>query len=85
LKVFSSMKDKHVIGARVESGMVSLGQEANIIRKEIFIGKGRIKDLQKEKDKVKDVREGVEFGCQFQSDVTPAPGDRLEIYTLIEK
>lgn len=85
LKVFSSMKDKHVMGARVESGMISLGQEAKIIRRENEIGKGRIRDLQREKNKVEEIREGVEFGCQFQSEVTPAPGDILEIFITVEK
>jgi translation initiation factor IF-2 len=85
LKVFSSMKDKHVIGGRVESGMVSVGQDAKIIRKEIEVGKGRIRELQKDKEKVGDVREGVEFGCQFQSEITPAPGDKLEIFRIVEK
>ncbi len=85
LKVFGSMKDKHVIGARVESGMISVGQEVKIMRKEVEIGRGRIRDLQKEKDKVSEVREGVEFGCQLQSEITPAPGDKLEIFITVEK
>ncbi|MCX6717837.1 MAG: translation initiation factor IF-2 [Candidatus Taylorbacteria bacterium] len=85
LKVFSSMKDKHVIGGRVENGMVSVGQEAKIMRKEVEIGKGKIKELQKDKEKVGEVREGVEFGCQFQSEITPAPGDKLEIFITVEK
>ncbi|MFA5935114.1 MAG: translation initiation factor IF-2 [Candidatus Paceibacterota bacterium] len=85
LKVFSSLKDKHVMGARVESGMISLGQEAKIMRRENELGKGRIRDLQREKNKVEEIREGVEFGCQFQSEVTPAPGDILEIFITVEK
>ena len=85
LKVFSSMKDKHVIGGRVENGMVSVGQDAKIMRKEIEVGKGRIRELQKDKEKVGEVREGVEFGCQFQSEITPAPGDKLEIFRIVEK
>ncbi len=85
LKVFGSMKDKHVIGARVESGMVSVGQEVKIIRREVEIGKGRIRDLQREKEKVDEVREGVEFGCQLQSEMTPAPGDKLDIFITVEK
>jgi translation initiation factor IF-2 len=85
LKVFSSMKDKHIIGGRVESGTIAPGQEAKIMRKEIEVGRGRIKELQQEKEKTSEVREGVEFGCQFQSDIIPAPGDRLEIFKIIEK
>src|SRR6185369_6729676 len=41
LKVFSSMKDKHIIGGRVEKGMISVGQEAKIMRKGEEIGRGR--------------------------------------------
>ncbi|MFA6797431.1 MAG: translation initiation factor IF-2 [Candidatus Paceibacterota bacterium] len=85
LKVFSSMKDKHVMGARVENGIISLGQEAKIMRRDTEIGKGRIRDLQREKNKEEEIREGVEFGCQFQSEVTPAPGDILEIFITVEK
>ncbi len=85
LKVFSSMKDKHIIGGRVEKGMISVGQEAKIMRKGEEIGRGRIKELQKEKNKIRDVNEGVEFGCQFQSDIIPAAGDKLLIFTVVEK
>ena len=85
LKTFSSIKDKHIIGGRVESGVVKVGQEAKIMRKEVEIGKGRIKEIQQEKEKVGEVHEGVEFGCQFQSEIPPAPGDKLEIFTIIEK
>lgn len=85
LKVFSSLKDKHIIGGRVENGTVSVGQEAKIIRKEQEIGKGKIKELQQQKEKTSEVREGVEFGCQFQSEMIPAPGDKLEIFKVIEK
>jgi translation initiation factor IF-2 len=85
LKVFSSMKDKHVLGARVEKGTVSLGQEAKIIRDTEDIGRGRIRDLQKEKAKTTEVREGVEFGCQFQSEIIPLPGDKLEVFQTVEK
>ena len=85
LKIFSTMKDKHVIGARVEKGTVFIGEDAKIMRKEEEIGRGKIRDLQKEKNKVSEVREGVEFGCQFQSDIIPAPGDKLEIFKTLEK
>jgi len=85
LKVFSSMKDKHIIGGRVEKGMISTGQEVKIMRQGEEIGRGKIKGLQQAKEKVSDVREGVEFGCQFQSDMIPAPGDRLEVFRVVEK
>jgi translation initiation factor IF-2 len=85
LKVFSSLKDKHIIGGRVEKGMISTGQEVKIMHQGEEIGRGRIKGLQQAKEKVNDVREGVEFGCQFQSDIIPAPGDKLEVFRVVEK
>ena len=85
LKNFSTMRDKHVMGARVEKGTVFVGEEAKIMRKGVEIGRGKIRDLQKEKNKVGEVREGVEFGCQFQSEIVPAPGDKLQIYKVMEK
>ncbi len=85
LKNFSTTKDKHILGARVEKGTVFVGEEAKIMRKDIEIGRGKIRDLQKEKNKVGEVREGVEFGCQFQSEIPPAPGDKLLLFKTIEK
>jgi len=85
LKVFSTMKDKHIIGARVEKGTVFIGEDAKIMRKDIEIGKGKIRNLQKEKNNISEAREGVEFGCQFQSDIIPTPGDKIQIYKVIEK
>ena len=85
LKIFSSMKDKHIIGGRVEKGTVFVGEDAKIIRKETEIGRGKIRNLQQGKNDTSEVREGVEFGCQFQSDITPAPGDKLEVFKTMEK
>lgn len=85
LKYFSSVKDKHVIGARVEKGTVFVGEEAKLMRKDVEIARGKIRDLQKDKNKVGEVHEGVEFGCQFQSIITPAPGDKIQTYKEIEK
>ncbi|MFH1454883.1 MAG: translation initiation factor IF-2 [bacterium] len=85
LKNFSTMRDKHVLGARVEKGTVFIGEDAKIMRKDIEIGRGKIRDLQKEKNKVGEVREGVEFGCQFQSEISPIPGDKLLLFKTMEK
>ncbi len=85
LKNFSTTKDKHVLGARVEKGTVFVGEEAKIIRKDVEIGRGKIRDLQKDKNKVGEVREGVEFGCQFQSEIIPLPGDKIQVYKVMEK
>jgi len=85
LKFFSANKDKNVIGARVEEGEIKIGDEVKILRKEIEIGRGKIRELQQAKEKVSEVRTGVEFGCQLQSSIIPAPGDKLEAFKITKK
>ncbi len=85
LKFFSAIKDRNIIGARVEDGEINVGDEVKIMRKEIEVGRGKIKELQQAKEKVSEVRSGVEFGCQLQSSITPAPGDKIEAFKLIKK
>ena len=80
LKYFSGVKDKHVCGGRVEMGTISVGDEIKIMRGTEEIGKGKIRELQQQKNKTGEVREGVEFGCQIQSGITLAPGDKIESF-----
>ncbi len=82
LKFFSSVKDKNVIGARVEEGEIRVGDEIKIIRGDLEVGRGRIKELQQMKEKTSEVRSGVEFGCQLQANIKPAPGDKLEAFKI---
>ncbi len=85
LKFFSATKDKNVIGARVEEGEIKVGDEVKIMRREVEVGRGRIRELQQMKEKVSEVRTGVEFGCQLQANITPAPGDKLEAFKITQK
>lgn len=85
LKYFSSIKDKHVFGGRVEMGTIESGDEVKILRAGIEVGKGKIRELQQQKEKTREVREGVEFGCMLQGPVAVAPGDKIEIYKIVEK
>ena len=85
LKFFSVTKDKNVIGARVEEGEIRVGDEIKIMRNDVEVGRGKIRELQQMKEKVSEVRLGVEFGCQLQSNIQPAPGDKLEAYKIIQK
>ena len=85
LKFFSAIKDKNIIGGRVEEGEIKVGDEIKIIRNASEIGRGKIRELQQMKEKTSEVRSGVEFGCQLQSAFTPAPGDKLEAYKVTKK
>ncbi|MFZ2038651.1 MAG: translation initiation factor IF-2 [Minisyncoccia bacterium] len=85
LKYFSSVKDKQVCGGRVEMGTIKVGDEIKIMRNAVEIGKGKIRELQQQKEKTSEVREGVEFGCMIQSAETLAPGDKIEVFETIIK
>lgn len=85
LKVFSTNRDKQVIGGRVELGKVSLNDEVKIIRRESEIGKGRVRELQQQKNKVGSVEEGKECGLMVESKIELAPGDKLIAFEVIFK
>ena len=82
LKSFSRTKDKQVVGGRVESGLITIGSDVRITRRDILIGNGRIKELQSKKLRVDEAHEGTEFGSMIQSTIEIAPGDRIECFTL---
>jgi translation initiation factor IF-2 len=85
LKLFSKAKDRQILGARVEKGQILLGAEVKILRRDFEIGKGRVRELQRQKNKVSDVPEGQEFGAMVEAKMDIAPGDRLEAFTVVEK
>ena len=85
LKVFSKLKDKHIIGGRVEEGSLRLGAQVKILRREAEIGQGKIRELQQQKKQTDSVAEGVEFGALVESKMDIAPGDKIQSFVVIEK
>jgi translation initiation factor IF-2 len=85
LKIFSKVKDKQVLGGRVEKGQLMLGAEVKILRRDFEIGRGKIKELQRFKNKAEEVGDGQEFGTLVESKIEIAPGDRLESFQIVEK
>lgn len=85
LKIFSKAKDKQVIGARVENGIIEKGASLKIFRRDEEIGRGKVKELQQSKVAVGSVSEGSEFGAMVESKVEIAPGDHLERVVMVTK
>lgn len=85
LKLFSQVKDRQILGGRVERGSVTLGSVVKIIRRDAEIGEGRIKELQQQKSKTSEVSEGVEFGAMIVSGIEIAPGDYIDSFTITEQ
>jgi len=82
LKHFSVQKNIHVLGGRVEEGVIKMNQRVNILRRDIPIGKGTIKNLQQMKSDVQQVNEG-EFGMQLETKAEIAPGDHLKPFDTV--
>ena len=85
LKLFSTDKDKQVLGARVLEGKIGVGAYVRIIRREAEIGKGHVRELQQAKVKTSEVLEGSEFGGLIEGKLEIAPGDVLEAVVKIVK
>lgn len=78
IKSFSSQKDKHVIGGKVETGRIALNSLVKIIRRGVEMGKGRIIELQSQKIKTNEVIEGNECGLMVETKIEMIPSDILE-------
>ncbi len=85
LKIFSKVKDKQILGGRVDKGFISLGAQVKIMRRDAEVGSGRIKELQQQKSKSSEVKEGNEFGALIESKTEIAPGDRIINFIVTEK
>ena len=85
LKIFSTVKNKQVVGGRVLSGSISLNNTVKIIRRDSEIARGKIRELQQAKAKADSVIEGSEFGTLIESKTEIAPGDIIEAVTLVTK
>lgn len=82
LKHFSTQKFTHVLGGRVDEGEIKLNQAAKIMRRDIEIGTGVIKNLQQGKSDTDRVTEG-EFGMQFETKTEISAGDYLKPYDTV--
>jgi len=82
LKHFSMQKSIHVMGGRVNEGVIKLNQNVIILRRDIEIGRGVIKNLQQAKQDVKEISDG-EFGLQLETKAEITAGDYLKPYDLV--
>lgn len=83
LKCFSRVKDKQIVGGRVQTGSIVSGGKVKIIRRDFELGRGEIMELQQHKSKVGEVPEGNEFGVMIESKTEIAPGDEIEVYRTV--
>jgi len=78
IKIFSTQKEKHVIGGKVETGKIQNGALVKIMRRGVLLGQGRIIELQSQKIKASEVNEGNECGLMVETKIEMIPSDVLE-------
>jgi translation initiation factor IF-2 len=85
LKVFSRNKNSQLFGGRVVEGSIKTGNVVRVLRNEEEIMKGKIEGLQQNRSEVKEVKEGLEFGCIIDAKLDLAPGDFVEVFEIVTK
>lgn len=85
LALFSKNKDKQILGGKVQQGSILLGSEVKILRRDAEIGRGKVKELQQQKAKAEEVREGYEFGALIESRIEIVVGDKIQGFKTVEK
>ncbi|PIT89360.1 MAG: hypothetical protein COU27_00725, partial [Candidatus Levybacteria bacterium CG10_big_fil_rev_8_21_14_0_10_36_7] len=85
LKVFSKNKDKQVVGGKVTSGSIKIGNIVSIIRRDNKVGTGTITNIQQQKTDAKEATEGNEFGAQINSTVEIAQRDEIKSFVIVKK
>lgn len=81
LKHFSTAGSKHVVGGRVEEGVIKRGNIVAIERRGIDVGKGKITNLQMGKQDADTVSEGNEFGAQIETKADVVGGDVITVFS----
>lgn len=82
IKLFSQQKNTFVLGGKVEDGTLKQSQKVNILRRDIKVGTGVIKNIQQYKSDVEAVTEG-EFGMQLETKTDIAPGDIISSFDIV--
>ncbi len=80
LKTFSRQKDASVIGGRVGTGILKLGQQFKIVRRDEEVGKGTVTGLQAGKIATDHINAGDECGAMVNSKVEIEEGDILKSF-----
>jgi translation initiation factor IF-2 len=82
--VFVASKIGTVAGSMVTSGLVRRNARFRLLRDNVVIYTGEIESVRREKDDVKEVKEGFECGIKLKNYNDIAEGDQLEIFEIKE-
>jgi translation initiation factor IF-2 len=77
LAIFGKKDGQQIIGGRVFEGVIETQKKIEILRNNIEIGEGKIVNLQKNREDVKEAIEGDECGLLVNSKITFREGDEI--------
>ncbi|HEY0948152.1 MAG TPA: translation initiation factor IF-2 [Candidatus Paceibacterota bacterium] len=84
LKAFNTAGTKQVLGARWNSGALSVGDTVKIDRRGLHIGNAKLTNLQVARADVNVIKDEGEFGLQIEGKYEAAPGDTLIAFRMTE-
>lgn len=79
-EIFSVPKLGKIAGSYVQSGVITRGSKVRFLREGVVIWKGAVISLRREKDDVKEVKDGFECGIGLENYTDLKPGDVIETY-----
>lgn len=85
LAIFKTGKKDMIVGGRVSEGKMIKGENIEIKRDGELMGKGRLANLQQNKENAQEVNQGNECGLTFEGSVRIKEGDNLVCYREEEK
>ena len=85
LALFKTGKHDMIVGGRVIDGKIVKGSFLEIKREGEVLGKGKLSNLQQNKNATNEVNKGNECGVTFDGDIKIKEGDILTSYTEEEK
>ncbi|MFA5776961.1 MAG: translation initiation factor IF-2 [Parcubacteria group bacterium] len=85
LAIFKTGKRDMIVGGRVSEGKMIKGENIEVKREGEIIGKGKMANLQQNKQNTQEVNQGNECGLTFEGGVKIKEGDNLICYREEEK
>jgi len=82
LEVFKVSKVGNIAGCRVTDGTVERGANVRLIRDNVVVHEGKLSQLKRFKDDVKEVASGMECGMAFENYQDMRQGDVIECYRV---
>ncbi|MBS0247260.1 MAG: translation initiation factor IF-2 [Proteobacteria bacterium] len=82
LEVFKVSKVGNIAGCKVTDGTVERGANVRLIRDNVVVHEGKLSQLKRFKDDVKEVSSGMECGMAFENYQDMRQGDVIECYRV---